>query len=103
MPSWLQPNAVLTVVFADLLRKLTGREPSMPIQLIRDDSGREVYRVETPSGVVGYVAAQVSDEALVKLIAKRYRAPRTGGDCDSRPSRQRVAAADPPWRLQLTT
>lgn len=45
----------------------------MSIRLLRDGSGREVYRVETPSGVIGYIATQVSDDALKKLIMKLQR------------------------------
>ncbi|QTN25690.1 hypothetical protein HZ992_12350 [Rhizobacter sp. AJA081-3] len=49
-----------------------GREPAAP-RLIRGKGGRDVIRVETPSGVVGYIAVCISDEVLDAFIKKLQR------------------------------
>ena len=49
------------------------KEVTMTVRLFIDQKGREVYRVETPSGVIGLIAADVPIAALDKLIAKLTR------------------------------
>lgn len=44
-----------------------------PPKLIRGKRGRDVVRVETPSGVVGYIAACIPDEVLDAFIKKLER------------------------------
>lgn len=51
----------------------------MSIEVVRDPAGREAYRVVTPSGVVGYIATEVSSELLRAMAAKlRRRLIRSG-------------------------
>ncbi len=45
----------------------------MSSQVIRDEAGREVVRFVTSSGVVAYVATQLSPELLAALAAKLQR------------------------------
>jgi hypothetical protein len=47
-------------------------EPPVPncesFEILRDEVGREVARVVTPSGVVGYVATKMPDEVLTAFM-----------------------------------
>ncbi len=45
----------------------------MTNQVLRDSEGREVVRVVTESGVVGYIATCVSPELLADMAAKLRR------------------------------
>lgn len=45
----------------------------MTHRLIRDGDGREVARVVTPSGVVGYISLEVTSESLRLMAAKLRR------------------------------
>jgi len=45
----------------------------MSVRLLRDHRGRDVYRVETPSGVVGFIDASIPDAALARLGSKLRR------------------------------
>lgn len=47
-------------------------EPAPP-RLIRDERGREVVRIQTPSGVVGYIATCITDDVLDAFIKKLRR------------------------------
>lgn len=52
------------------------RAPSFvpaPTRLICGENGRDVVRVETPSGVVGYIATCVTDDVLDAFIKKLRR------------------------------
>ena len=45
-------------------------------QLLRDDQGREVVKLTTPSGVTAWVATSISDQALrafAKKLARKMR------------------------------
>lgn len=56
--------------------------------MLRDDQGREVVRVVTPSGVVGYVATCVSPVLLADMAEKLRR----------KLARSQKRIADPPLR-----
>lgn len=58
------------------------------VKLIRGQRGRDVVRVETPSGVVGYIAADIPDEALDAFAKSlRRKLARTERRVAARPSR----------------
>jgi hypothetical protein len=44
-----------------------------PPRIIRGDGGRDVVRIQTPSGVVGYIATCIPDEVLDAFIKKLRR------------------------------
>ncbi|MCK6376521.1 MAG: hypothetical protein L6Q69_20835, partial [Zoogloea sp.] len=46
--------------------------PDAP-RVIRDERGREVVRIQTPSGVVGYIATCITDDVLDAFIKKLRR------------------------------
>ena len=81
----------------DTMGKVTsskrGSELSAP-RLIRGKGGRDVIRVETPSGVVGYIATCISDEVLDAFIKKLQcriarRQQRGSGDAVAAPRSRR--------------
>jgi len=61
----------------------------MSIRILRGQDGRGVYRVETPSGVVGYIATEIPNEAVIKLVRKLTRQIRDG---ERRRARECLAA-----------
>lgn len=62
--------------------------------LIRGKGGRDVIRVETPSGVVGYIAACIPDDVLDAFIKK------LGRKISRRQQRRNGAAAAPRSRRE---
>lgn len=45
----------------------------MSIQLLHGENGHDVYRVVTPSGVVGFIATEIPDEVLTLFMRKLKR------------------------------
>ena len=45
----------------------------MSVKVIRDGNGREVVRIVTDSGVIGYIATGVSPELMAAMAAKLRR------------------------------
>jgi hypothetical protein len=45
----------------------------MSIQILRGHNGHDVYRVVTPSGVVGFIATEIPDEVLALFMRKLKR------------------------------
>jgi hypothetical protein len=43
----------------------------MSIQILRGHNGHGVYRLVTPSGVVGFIATEIPDEVLAMFMRKR--------------------------------
>lgn len=64
----------------------------MSIQILRGDDGREVYKVVTPSGVVGFIASEVPVEVLELFAKKLSRKIRAG---ERRRAREILAGTDP--------
>jgi hypothetical protein len=50
----------------------------MSIQILRGHHGHDVYRVVTPSGVVGFIATEIPDEVLALFMRKLRRKIRDG-------------------------
>jgi hypothetical protein len=50
----------------------------MSIQILRGHNGHDVYRVVTPSGVVGFIATEIPDEVLALFMRKLSRKIRDG-------------------------
>lgn len=50
----------------------------MSIQILRGHNGHDVYRVVTPSGVVGFIATEIPDEVLALFVRKLKRKIRDG-------------------------
>jgi hypothetical protein len=50
----------------------------MSIQILRGHNGHDVYRVVTPSGVVGFIATEIPDEVLALFMRKLKRKIRDG-------------------------
>ena len=64
----------------------------MSIQILRGDDGREVYKVVTPSGVVGFIATEIPAEVLELFAKKLSRKIRAG---ERRRAREILAGTDP--------
>jgi hypothetical protein len=63
----------------------------MSIQILRRHNGHDVYRVVTPSGVVGFIATEIPDEVLAVFMRKLKRKIRDG---ESREARRVLAGSD---------
>lgn len=63
----------------------------MSIQILRGHDGHDVYRVVTPSGVVGFIATEIPDEVLALCMRKLKRKIRDG---ERREARRVLAASD---------
>ena len=64
----------------------------MSIQILRGEDGREVYKVVTPSGVVGFIATEIPPEVLELFAKKLSRKIRAG---ERRRAREILAGTDP--------
>lgn len=64
----------------------------MPHQVLRDAQGREVVRVVTESGVVGYIATCVSPALMADMAAKLRR----------KLARSQKSVTDPDVRASIT-
>jgi hypothetical protein len=63
----------------------------MSIQILHGHNGRDVYRVVTPSGVVGFIATEIPDEVLALFMRKLKRKIRDG---ERREARRVLAGSD---------
>jgi hypothetical protein len=63
----------------------------MSIKILRGDNGHDVYRVVTPSGVVGFIATEIPDEVLALFMRKLKRKIRDG---ERREARRVLAGSD---------
>lgn len=63
----------------------------MSIQILRGHNGHDVYRVVTPSGVVGFIATEIPDEVLALFMHKLKRKIRDG---QRREARRVLAGSD---------
>ncbi len=56
----------------------------MSIEILHGENGHDVYRVVTPSGVVGFIATEIPDEVLALFMRKLKRKIRDGERRDAR-------------------
>jgi hypothetical protein len=63
----------------------------MSIKILPGDNGDDVYRVVTPSGVVGFIATEIPDEVLALFMRKLKRKIRDG---ERREARRVLAGSD---------
>jgi hypothetical protein len=63
----------------------------MSMQILRGHNGRDVYRVVTPSGVVGIVATSIPD-AVLALFMRKLKRKLLGGE--RREARRVLAGSD---------
>lgn len=63
----------------------------MSIQILRGHNGHDVYRVVTPSGVIGFIATEIPDEVLALFMRKLKRKIRDG---ERREARRVLAGCD---------
>ncbi len=63
----------------------------MSVQILRGHNGHDVYRVVTPSGVVGFIATEIPDEVLALFMRKLKRKIRDG---ERREARRVLAGSD---------